>query len=748
MYKNINLRIILLVLSLMTFISAWIGGFLYFSSVKRTAFEEANKQAVFHAETIRNQLSFSLRKNLNSVRALAGLKDLTDALLRKDIAPLAKVNFILDHFKNAYQMDVCYLIDREGKTIASSNRNASDSFVGRNYAFRPYFQNAVNGNPVFSSGYMAVGMTSGKRGVYYSHPVYEGSNDTPIGVAVMKEPIDSIEKEFIKAYQGIVILSDPHGIVFLSNRNDLVLHTLSKLNSKEIIQVKKDGRFGEGPWKWSGLKIIDDTHAVDNLGNTYLFNQLKMQNYPEWNLIYLNNVNSIFKRLSMPIIRVTGYLILTWCIFVGLAVFILYRKANHEINQRHKAEKALNKAHDDLERRVAKRTDDLKQTVKELQKEIVERKRAEEAFCKSEEQYRTLTNNLSVGVFRTTPGPKGIYIKINPAYMKMFGFNNEKELLSTYAYALYQYPKDRERFSRKILKYGAVRNEEILFKKKDGTSVIGSVTAVAVKDDNGVVKHYDGIIEDISELKKAKEEAQKRRDEMTHLGRVATMGELAASLAHELNQPLAAILTNAQAALRFCNKDSPDLDEVRDILKDIVADDKRAGEVIHRLRSFFRKGEFESAKVDINDLILDAVSLIKSEAIMRNVTIVTLLDKSLHQVLGDSIHLQQAIINFILNAAEAMTTINDVPRKIIISTEKENDRRVKVGIRDSGMGIDKEALDQILEPFYTTKPSGMGMGLSINRSIIEAHSGRIWAQNHPVRGAVFYFTLPFVRGQK
>ena len=147
-----KLRIILIVLSLMAFLSAWTGGYLYYSSVKNTAFEEANRQAVFHAETIRNHLSSFLHENLNSVKALAGLKELPNALLRKDKESLAKVNSILDHFKNAYQVDVCYLIDRDGNTIASSNRNAPDSFVGQNYAFRPYFQQHHQGRPYLLFG--------------------------------------------------------------------------------------------------------------------------------------------------------------------------------------------------------------------------------------------------------------------------------------------------------------------------------------------------------------------------------------------------------------------------------------------------------------------------------------------------------------------------------------------------------------------------------------------------------------------
>ncbi len=726
----------------MAFLSAWTGGYLYYSSIKNSAFEEANNQAVFYTETIKEHLSHFLKENLNSVRALAGLEELTNALSKRDQKSLLGTNAILDHFKITFRADICYLIDRHGNTIASSNRNAPDSFVGQNYAFRPYFQHAIKGDPSVYFGYMALGVTSGKRGIYYSHPVYGNGDETPLGVAVIKTPIDPMEREFVKEYEGIIMLTDPHGIVFITNRHEWILRTFSKLSPEEISRVKNYRQFGQGPWRWTGLNVIDEAHAIDSLGNKYLFHKIALDNYPGWNLIFLSNIKSILKRVHQPLIKISGYLVTTLCVFIGLAVFILYNKANHEIDQRIKAEKALIKAHNDLEKRVRERTAEIRKSVEELQKEIVERKRVEEALRESEEKYRTLTNNLSIGVFRTTPGPKGNYIEVNSAYMRIFGFDKKETLLSLYANALYQNPEDRDIFSNKMLKDDNVNNEIIMFKKRDGSPFCGSVTAVAVKDDNGKVSHYDGILEDITELIQVKEEAQKRREEIAHLGRVASMGELSASLAHELNQPLAAILTNAQAGLRFIAGDSADLDEIRDILDDIVADNRRAGKVIHRLRSLFRKGEFKKVYVDINAIVQEVVSLIHAEVLVRNVSMETTLDRSLAPVLGDKIHLQQVIINFILNASEAMADIDDGPRKIIISTDKTDKNMIKVGVHDNGIGFDEDNLDYLIEPFHTTKTGGMGMGLSINRTIINAHSGRMWAVNNPDRGATFYFTLP------
>jgi len=227
-----KLRIILIVLSSVAFLSVWTGGYLYYSSLKASALKDAEKQAALHAESIKNHLSSFLGENLNSVKALAGLKELQQALLIKDAYSLTKANFILDHFNAALEVDVCYLMDHHGYTIASSNRNASDSFVGENYAFRPYFQQAIQGTP---SIYMALGITSKKRGVYYSYPIYGEQSNTPIGVAVIKAIIDPMEKDFSQTYEGTVMLTDPNGVIFISNHNDCII---------SIIR----GNVNKGPW--------------------------------------------------------------------------------------------------------------------------------------------------------------------------------------------------------------------------------------------------------------------------------------------------------------------------------------------------------------------------------------------------------------------------------------------------------------------------------------------------------------------
>jgi signal transduction histidine kinase len=250
---------------------------------------------------------------------------------------------------------------------------------------------------------------------------------------------------------------------------------------------------------------------------------------------------------------------------------------------------------------------------------------------------------------------------------------------------------------------------------------------------------------DITERMRAELDAQRSRQELSHFTRVSTMGELTASLAHELNQPLAGILANAQAARRFLDATPPDLGEVRDILGDIVEDDKRAADVIQRLREMLRKGESRQGPLAVNTLISEVVKLVSSEAVIRNVAVVLALDPDVPIILGDRVQLQQVVLNLLLNGLEAMGQDAGSERSIVVRTERTDTNGAHVSVCDAGMGLHEGTQKRVFEPFYTTKPAGMGMGLAIARSIIEAHHGTIWAVNNATRGATFHFALPGAR---
>jgi two-component system sensor kinase FixL len=264
-----------------------------------------------------------------------------------------------------------------------------------------------------------------------------------------------------------------------------------------------------------------------------------------------------------------------------------------------------------------------------------------------------------------------------------------------------------------------------------------SVVPLNVPEGGAVVSHTD-----ITERKRAELEALRSRQELAHFTRVSTIGELTASLAHELNQPLTGILANAQAALRFLQATPPDLLELRSILSDIVADDKRAGEVIRRLRALLRKEEVQFKLLDLNALIRDVVKLLSSDALIRNISVKLDLDPGPALVSGDVVQLQQVVLNLLLNAMEAMAECVEERRFITVQSRITEDTSVHVSVQDAGPGFRQGTNHLAFEPFYTTKPTGMGMGLAVSKSIIEAHGGLIWAVDNPLVGATLHFSLP------
>lgn len=333
-----KLRIILIILSLLSFLSASTTGYFYYSSSRKSAFHEADRQSALHADTLRDHLASRINEYLKSVRVLAGLEQLRYALSVTDPTSLQEVHAILDHFQCSLHVDVCYLMDIRGHTIASSNRNAPDSFLGKNYAFRPYFREAIQGQPAV---YMALGITSKRRGVYYSHPVYGATPEKPIGVAVIKASIEPLKQDFHQDYEGIVALVDPNGIIFISNRKDWLYHFLWKPSPEDINRVAETRQFGQGPWNWTGLELKDQTHALDLSGNEYVFYRTEIDNYPGWSIVYLHDFQAIANRISASLIKITGIVILSLCAVIGLFVFFLYRKASYHITQRRVAEEAL-----------------------------------------------------------------------------------------------------------------------------------------------------------------------------------------------------------------------------------------------------------------------------------------------------------------------------------------------------------------------------------------------------------------------
>lgn len=275
----------------------------------------------------------------------------------------------------------------------------------------------------------------------------------------------------------------------------------------------------------------------------------------------------------------------------------------------------------------------------------------------------------------------------------------------------------------------------------DGARIYFEISAYPVRDKDGIIRQIVHLGRDATERKRIVEENRLQREELGHVSRLATLGEFAASIAHEIQQPLTATMNNAQAALRFLSMEPPDIEEVRDILNDIVIDNKRAGDVIHNIRSLVKRKNAVTVIASVDALISDVLQLLHHEINARDVSVVRESNGAAVAVLGNKTELQQVLMNLILNACDAMLEKKPPERRLHIRTETDSGL-VTVTVRDSGTGLKDDAIEHVFEPFYTTKPEGLGMGLSISKSIINTHGGRLWVENHPEGGAVFYFALP------
>ena len=261
---------------------------------------------------------------------------------------------------------------------------------------------------------------------------------------------------------------------------------------------------------------------------------------------------------------------------------------------------------------------------------------------------------------------------------------------------------------------------------------------------NGVVRSVLAMMRDITERRRAEEDLRKVQAELAHVARVTTMGELAASIAHEVSQPITGVLTNGNACLRWLANvevDSVDLTEARVAIQRILRDGKRAGDVIGRIRALFKKTETAKEKLDLNEAIREVIVLSRSEMSSHRIVLRLELASDLVPVVGDRVQLQQVMLNLILNAIEAMTLVEDRPRELVIRTQVHEETRVLVTVRDTGHGLDPGSLDKVFAAFHTTKPGGLGMGLSISRSIVESPYGRLWVTANEGPGAAFHFTV-------
>ena len=467
-----KLRTIILLLSLLALLSITAGGIYYYYSLRESAYALARKRAAWQTEATRNRISSFLSDNLNTVRALAGLEEMSAALADPQGQALAAANAMLDHFQASLDVDVCYLMNRQGLTIASSNRNHPDSFVSKNFSFRPYFKEAMAGKP---AKYLALGTTSKRRGAYYSHPVYGADPKQPLGVVVIKSPIRTMEENVIQSSEGVICLVAPKGVIFSSNRQDWIYKTLYKTDPNELAELAKSRQFGEGPWEWVGLDFEPDHRAVDRQGREFLYYSISVNEFPGWKIYNLLDLRSVAEGILDPLVKTTTWIVFSLCIIGGLSVYHLYRKAGHEINRRKEAEINLRK---------------------------------------SEARYRTLYHHTPAMLHSIDKD--GCLLSVSDYWMEALGYRPEEVIGRPLTDFLTEKSK---RYAEEVtlptfFETGFCKEISHQFVKKDGEVVEVLLSAISERDDSSNILRSLAVSIDITERKRAEEELERAKEKL------------------------------------------------------------------------------------------------------------------------------------------------------------------------------------------------------------------------------------------
>jgi PAS domain S-box-containing protein len=415
------------------------------------------------------------------------------------------------------------------------------------------------------------------------------------------------------------------------------------------------------------------------------------------------------------------------------------RRLQHEIGERQAAEAALRNLNAELEQRVAART-------AELEAEVAQRRHTEEILRASELRWRSMFETSAVGIALTDENRR--FVAANDAFQRMVGYSVEE--LSSLGPVEITYEDDREA-TREMLDdmlsgTSSGYHVEKRYRRKDGTVIWVRVSTALAPEPGSNLRGIPTVIEDITERKRAEDALQEARDTLLRVSRVSTLGELSASIAHEINQPLGAIVANGSACLRVLAAENPDLEEAREAVEDIINDGRRASAVLGRVRQLAKKSAPERSPVDVNGAISEVLSLTRQELQRSQVTARTELDPTVPPVLADRIQVQQVVLNLVMNGIEAMRGVKDRARILSVKSAVTVPAEIAVTVEDTGIGLANSDPGHIFETFVTTKEDGMGMGLSISRSIVQAHGGRLWAAAGAPIGAVFSFTLPASAG--
>ncbi len=694
------------------------GGWLLTSKLTNFSYREILKDSKASLQTLTQFLTQELQGIEDDVRVMAKEPALLRALTSADPSVLSAANRVLDRFNTGRLTAVCYLMDAGGNTVAASNRNTPETFVGKNYKFRPYFQEAVRGHP---GQYFALGVTSGKRGFYASYPVID-EEDKVRGVAVIKKEIDPLVVGFKRF--DYCFLIDPNGIIFLSSKPDWVLKSLWPVSVGTVKELVKTNQFGPGPFPAVLDKVPEETDIVKIDHSTFLVRRTYI-NEEGWSTVLL-----------MPTYRIAIYKMFgivfaffTFMIVLGFSAALL-----------------LN--------------DQAVQTVR-----------------RSEERFEQVTSASQDWIWELDA--QGRYTYSNEAVVQMLGYSPE-EILGRFYYD-FLFPQDKERL-RKDIQARSSRKETIYrlitqALRKDGKCVILEITGSPMLDEREELTGYRGVARDVTEqkegearlkrvnmelranevalknmyddLKKSHEELQQAQNQLLQTEKLASIGQLAAGVAHEVKNPLAVIMLSVQMIEAAQEKLGEKTAECVEMIR-AAAD--RANKVVLELLSFSRLSQRELKPVEIHTVLENTITLVEHSAKMKDIAIVKDFhtDKSV-LVLGEMILLQQVFLNLLVNAVHAIDNSGTIEVKTSVEVDrKENQGVVVAEISDTGCGMSQETMIKIFDPFFTTKEigKGTGLGLSTVYMILRKMNGKIHVESKLGQGTRFYVVLPLYKELK
>ena len=637
-----------------------------------------------------------------------GVQDLLRA--PRDAALRAHVNGYFSDLQAATGAAALYLVDRDGLTLASSNWQLPSSFVGQNYRRRAYFEDAIQGRRGFFYG---LGLTTGQSGLFIAEPVRV--DGAILGVAVVKVSLEPLQATWMSGLEPVV-LRDSRGIVFLSTVPAWLFRSLRPVSALDARWVAEHGQYGNRsrfevlPWRTEALPGAPG--FVLRTGLQGREQKLLALDTPLPELGWTLTVTSNMKEVAQA--RRTA-LVLTALAVALLLLGVLYWRLREKRFVEQKT------ARIELERRVEERTRDLQEA---------------HAFRKAME------DSLLVGM--RARDPEGTIIYVNPALCAMVGYSAE-ELLGCRPPYPYWHPDELEKQARDsdeaLQGRAAPHGFESRLRHKDGHDVITMVYTAPLVDARGVHRGWMSSVVDITAQKQAEARQRDQELRLQRSARLASVGEMASTLAHELNQPLMALSNFAVAARALAAQGSPEM--LAGALDEIVGQSQRASEIVKRVRAFINPQRAQYERLAMESVIAHAHTLLEPELKAQGVSLRLLLDDAGAAVRGDRVLLEQVLVNLIHNAMQAM---QDQPRhrRAIELACRRTAQGLRISVADQGPGIPPEQLDQVFAPFFTTRPDGLGLGLNICRTIVEAHGGCITVENRLEGGAVFSFTLPTV----